>query len=186
MRLVVNVRLCPILRPLGDSEHSGTYLAHLTTVLSALATIEEYSQPGFYDRLNGMAERFYEGFQNLIDESGLPVRLKFAGPRFGMHFGIDHDLVRYRDIVPRNAEMENVFIRACIERGVYFHTALHHGFSAVHTDDDLGRVLDVIEQALNEVQAGCDDNILKSTLSSKDRRVNVKLRGAMCHTMRVV
>lgn len=140
------------MRPLGESEHSGTYLAHLTTVLPALAALDIYSQPGFYDELNGKAHRFYEGFQSLIDASGLPIRIQYCGPRFGMHFGKDHELKDYRDTVGRNVEQENVFIRACIERGVYFHTALHHGFSAVHTDDDLGRVLDVIEQALQQVK----------------------------------
>lgn len=141
------------MRPLGTSEHSGTYLAHLTTVLPALAAIEVYSQPDFYTQLNARAERFYQAFQDRIDRSGLPIRLQYCGARFGMHFGIDHDLKGYRDTVARNTELENVFIRACIENGIYFHTALHHGFSSAHTDDDLDRVLDVIEQALHQVKA---------------------------------
>lgn len=140
------------MRPLGTSEHSGTYLAHLTAVLSALAAIEEYSKAGFYERMNTMALHFYEGFQDLINQSGLPIRLQFAGARFGMHFGLEGELRNYRHTVSRNTKMEYAFIKACIERGVYFHVALHHGFSAAHTDADLERVLSVIEQALNEVK----------------------------------
>lgn len=140
------------MRPVGTSEHSGTYLAHITAVLAAIAAVEVYSQPDFYTKLNGMADDFYRGFQGLINQSGLPIRLMTTGPRFGMHFGIDHDLKGYRDIVGRSAEMEQTFIRACIERGVYFHVALHHGMSAVHSADDMARVLEVIEQALDEVK----------------------------------
>lgn len=139
-------------RPLGTSEHSGTYLAHSTAVLPALAALEEYSQPDFYDNLNDMAHRFYEEFQTIIDRSGLALRLQYCGPRFGIHFGIDHELTDYRQTVARNDELELVFFGACLERGVYFHSQLHHGFSSAHTDDDLGRVLDVIEQALGEVK----------------------------------
>ena len=35
------------LRPLGNSEMSGTYLAHLTAVLPALAALNEYAKPHF-------------------------------------------------------------------------------------------------------------------------------------------
>ena len=140
------------MRPVGTSEHSGTYLAHLTAVLGAMAALETYSQAGFYDRLNALSERFYKAFQQIIDRSGLPVRLQFAGPRFGLHFGLNNELKTFRDTVARNADIEKAFIRACIERGVYFHSGLHHGFSAAHTDNDLDRVLEVVEQALNEVK----------------------------------
>lgn len=140
------------MRPVGTSEHSGTYLAHLTAVLGALAAIEEYSQAGFYERINEMSERFYTAFQQIIDRSDLPVRLQFAGPRFGLHFGINHELKRYRDTVSRNVDMEKAFIRACMDRGVYFHLALHHGFSSAHTSNDLDRVLEVIEQALKDIK----------------------------------
>jgi len=140
------------MRPLGESEHSGTYLAHLTTVLGALTALEEYSQHNFYTDLNAQAQQFYDGFQDIIDRSGIPMRLQYAGARFGMHFGIDHELHTYRDTIGRNADMEYRFIKACLQRGVYFHTALHHGFSSAHTDDDLGQVLDVMEQALGEIK----------------------------------
>ncbi len=140
------------MRPLGQSEHSGTYLAHLTTVLPALVALEEYSQSDFYTTLNAKAQRFYDGFQDIIDRSGLAIRIQYAGPRFGMHFGLEGKLRTYRDTIGRDVEMERKFIGACLERGVYFHTALHHGMSAAHTDDDLSQVLDVIEHALNEIK----------------------------------
>ena len=140
------------MRPVGTSEHSGTYLAHITAVLAALAAVDVYSQPDFYTKLNRMADEFYTGFQSLIDSSGLPINLMTTGARFGMHFGIDHDLKNYRDIVRRSSEMEKTFIRTCIENGVYFHVALHHGFSSAHTTEDMARVLEVIEIALQTVK----------------------------------
>ena len=140
------------LRPVGSSEHSGTYLAHLTAVLSALAALEEYSQPGFYERLNRIGDRFYAGFQSLIERSGVPVTLQHVGPRFGLYFGMaGAEVTNYRQAASQNTAMLDRFVAGCIERGVYFHVSAHHGFSAAHTDDDLDQVLVVIEAALQDV-----------------------------------
>ena len=140
------------LRPVGPSEHSGTYLAHLTAVLGALAALEEYSQPGFYERLNRIGDRFYSGFHALIERSGVPVTLQHAGPRFGLYFGIaGAEVTNYRQAASQNTAMLERFVAACIERGVYFHVSAHHGFSAAHTDEDLDQVLGVIEVALQDV-----------------------------------
>ena len=139
------------MRPLGNSEMSGTYLAHLTTVLPALAALEAYSQPGFYEQLDALGEKFYGGFQAIIDRSGLPVQLQHIGPRFGMYFGLSKAVTTYRQAAQKNQVLENRFIAACIERGVYFHASPHHGFSAAHTEADMEVVLEGVEMALTEV-----------------------------------
>ncbi len=140
------------MRPLGDSEMSGTYLAHTTTVLAALAALEEYSRPGFYDRLDAIGERFYGGFQDIIERSGLPVRLQYVGPRFGMYFGLSEPVTNYRQAAGKDLALELKFIAGCIERGIYFHNPPHHGFSAAHTEADMDQVLEAIEGAMAEVK----------------------------------
>lgn len=141
-------------RPTGDCEHSGTYLAHLTTVLGALAALDEYSQPGFYPRLNALAERFYAGFRELIARSGVPMQLQTMGPRFGMYFGVTEPVRNYRQAARQDRGMLLAFVRGCIERGVYFHVAAHHGLSAAHTEAELDRALAAIEGALGDVARG--------------------------------
>ena len=121
------------LRPKGQSEMSGTYLAHLTAVLSASAALEEYSQPSFYTHLELLGQRFYNGFQAIINRSGVPMRLQYLGPRFGMYFGITEEVTNYRKAAQQNYAMQLKFIAGCIQRGVYFHVSPHHGFSAAHT-----------------------------------------------------
>lgn len=140
------------LKPLGASEMSGTYLAHLTSVLAAAAALTEYSQPGFYERLDAVGEFFYSGFQEVIARSGVPVRLQHLGPRFGLYFGIQEAVTNYRQAAQKNRAMELTFIKGCIERGVYFHPSPHHGFSAAHTEADMERVLAAAEGALADVK----------------------------------
>lgn len=140
------------LKPLGGSEMSGTYLAHLTGVLAASAALTEYSRPGFYEQLDAVGEYFYSGFQEVIERSGVPVRLQHLGPRFGLYFGLQEEVTNYRQAAHKNRAMELTFIKGCIERGVYFHPSPHHGFSAAHTEADMARVLAAAEGALAEVK----------------------------------
>lgn len=139
------------LRPLGDSEMSGTYLAHPMTVLGALAALGEYSKPGFYEKLDALGEYFYSGFQALIDQHKIPLRLQYTGPRFGLYFGVTEEVTNYRQAAAKRKDMEFAFIDGCFRRGVYFAVSPHHGFSAAHTDAEMERVLQAIDGALGEV-----------------------------------
>lgn len=140
------------LQPLGESQMSGTYLAHPTAVLAALAALREYSSPGFYERLDAVCRHFYGGFQDAIARSGVALRLQFAGPRFGLYFGVRDAVGNYRQAAARDLAAELCFVRGCYDRGVYFQPAAHHGFSAVHTIADMDKALHAIEGALSDVR----------------------------------
>ena len=147
------------LRPLGDCEHSGTYLAHTTAVLGALAALEEYSRPGFYEHLDALGESFYGSFQEIIDRSGVPMRLQYVGPRFGMHFGHRDEVTNYREAARANKAMLRTFVAGCIARGVYFHVSVHHGYSAAHTDADIDRALEAAEGAMDDVRRAFPETV---------------------------
>ncbi len=142
------------LRPEGSAEMSGTYLSHLTATLAALAALEQYASPGFYEKLDAAGERFYGAFQQLIDRSGVAVRLQYAGPRFGLYFGVapDKPVTNYRQSAAQNQQQFLTFVRGCINRGAFVHVSAHHGFSSAHTDADIDRALDAIEGALGDVK----------------------------------
>lgn len=135
-------------RPVGSSEHSGTYVAHLTGVLAALAALQEYSEPNFYQDLNERGEYFYAGFDEVIKKVSAPLIVQHVGPRFGMYFGLTDRVVNYRQAAAQNHALLHQFIAGCIQQGVYFHVSPHHGFSAAHTRADLERVLQVAECVL--------------------------------------
>jgi glutamate-1-semialdehyde 2,1-aminomutase len=140
------------LRPEGQSELSGTFLAHLTAVLAAQAALETYREPEFYPRLAAVCERFYGAFHELIERTGVPLRLQHVGPRFGMYFGITDTVSNYRQAARQSHALLHRFVAGCIHRGVYFHVAAHHGFSAVHDDTAIDRALEGIAGALDDVR----------------------------------
>lgn len=140
------------LKPLGSSQMSGTYLAHPTGVAAALAALEVYSAPGYYERLEALCAHFYAGFEALIRDSGVVLRLQHLGPRFGLYFGVHEPVTHYRQAAMKDHAAEMCFIRGCFERGVFFQPSAHHGFSSAHTITQLDEVLRVVEGALADVR----------------------------------
>ena len=110
-----------VLSPLGPAAHSGTYSGHLFAILAALASLREIMQPGFYDRIFANADRLYGGLTALFTKHGVPARVQGLGARFGIYFGVTHEVTAYQDAARIDGELGYRFIRACFERGVYFH-----------------------------------------------------------------
>jgi glutamate-1-semialdehyde 2,1-aminomutase len=144
--------------PEGPAAHSGTYSGHLFAVLAGLTALEEITRSGFYDRIFSNAQRLYDGLTRLFDSHGVPARVQGLGARFGIYFGVTQEVRNYQDAARIDGELGYRFIRACFERGVYFHNygklALgHHGFSAAHTPADIDETLNRVESALKAMKA---------------------------------
>jgi glutamate-1-semialdehyde 2,1-aminomutase len=146
-----------LLAPTGPVVHSGTYSGHLLSVLAALATLEELSAPGVYDRINATADAFYRDLQAIFDRAGVPARVQGMGARFGIYFGITKPVRTWTDAMGHDHELNRRFAAGCVERGVYFHGYTkqgppgHAGFSLAHTDADFAETLDVAEAVAKEM-----------------------------------
>jgi glutamate-1-semialdehyde 2,1-aminomutase len=145
------------LRPLGDSEHSGTYMGHLLPVMGSLAGLEALSEPGVYPRLFQLGDRLYRGLADQIARAGVRARLQHLGPRFFIYFGLDPDTAvwDYRAAAGHSRDTALAFYRETMARGVYFHDygggLAHHGFSTAHTEADIDEVLAATEQAFRAI-----------------------------------
>ena len=145
------------LRPLGDAEHSGTYMGHLIAVLGSLACLTALSEPGVFPRLFALGERLYDGLDRIIRETGVRARMQHLGPRFFIYFGLDPDeeVLNYRTAARHDSETALAFYREATHRGVYFHDyrggLAHHGFSTAHTEEDIDEALSGMEGAFKAI-----------------------------------
>ena len=142
--------------PLGEVAQSGTFTGNPPAVMTSLAAVNELTSPGFYDHIYESCGRLCNGLTELFDRAGVPARVQGLGARFGIFFGFTEPVERFDDSLNRDHEMTGRFIRACADKGVYFHdygilVAGHHGVSAQHTLDDIDESLNRIESALQEM-----------------------------------
>lgn len=140
------------LMPIGDCQHSGTYNGHPVVVAAALAALNAYRDPRFYDHIHAISEQLLDGLTMLFARRGIQARVQGLGARFGIYFGLRHEVRNYRDAVQHQRTEMLRFIKAAIENGVYFHdyggAACHHGFCAAMTANDVEEVLRRLERAL--------------------------------------
>lgn len=147
------------LAPAGSVVHSGTYSGHPLSVHAALATLDELSQPGVYDRINETGEWFYGELQAVFDRAGVPARVQGRGARFGIYFGITEPVRTWSDALGHSHELNRQFVRGCAERGVYVHGFArlgppgHAGFSTAHGREDFDAMLSVAEAVAATMRA---------------------------------
>jgi glutamate-1-semialdehyde 2,1-aminomutase len=140
--------------PAGGAVHSGTFAGHLIPILAAQAFLEEIADPSFYPRLRTMEASFYADLRDVFERTGLPVWVQALGARFSLLFGLEDEPRSYREAARWDRELGRRFFAAALDEGVYFHFAWHHGFSSMHTTEDLARALGAIDRASRRVAAG--------------------------------
>ncbi|MEO6876542.1 MAG: hypothetical protein ABI222_17135, partial [Opitutaceae bacterium] len=64
--------------------------------------------------------------------------------------------VRYEDTFCHDRALMLQLVKGCYDRGVYFHDygggPAHHGYSVQHTLQDIGEVLNVLEDVLEKMK----------------------------------
>jgi glutamate-1-semialdehyde 2,1-aminomutase len=141
------------LNPVGGAVVSGTYTGHLAAVLAAIAAIDVMAAPGFYDELNGKADSFYKGIDDLFATHGVPGHLQGIGARFGLYFGIADEVTNYREARRFDADLNNRFLRQTAPNGLHFHdfgtkaAPMHYGITSAHTQADLDEALSRLDNA---------------------------------------
>jgi glutamate-1-semialdehyde 2,1-aminomutase len=133
--------------PIGKGVHSGTYNAHPIPVIAANAFLDVVADPAFWEDMRAKEEFFYPGLRAAFAKAGVPVWVQATGARFNLLFGLDREPLSYREAARCDRKLEVAFYRAALDRGVYFHYSWHHGFSALHTMEELERALEGIENA---------------------------------------
>ena len=142
--------------PVGTSQHSGTYNAHLIPMLAGNAFMDTISAPGFYEPLLARSRRLYAGIDEILGRLGIQGRVQGTGARFSLLFGPISDkqpLVNYSDTGRNDWDMAYRFFGRAVQHGIYMHTMWHHGLSSAHTDADVDQLLERMEVALRETRA---------------------------------
>jgi glutamate-1-semialdehyde 2,1-aminomutase len=140
------------LMPTGDCQHSGTYNGHPVSVAAAIAALQIYREPGFYDHIRAVGAKLFAGLNAAFKRHGVPGRVEGLGARFGVYFGDVGGISNYRDVVRHDRAQMLRFVKAAIGHGVYFHdyggSPCHHGFCGAMTLADVDDALERLDGAI--------------------------------------
>jgi glutamate-1-semialdehyde 2,1-aminomutase len=136
------------LAPLGPVYQAGTLSGNPVATACGLATLQQISQPGFFEGLAASTRSLVQGLKAAADAAGVPFCVDSEGGMFGFFFNATLPQ-HYGAVMATDKERFNRFFHAMLERGVYLAPALYEaGFvSAAHTPADIEATLAAAREA---------------------------------------
>jgi len=129
---------------------SGTLSGNPLGAIAGLATLNELEKPGMYPRLYELAERLREGVRKIADSLSIPVQIPGDGPVLQILFS-EHEVVDYRSTLAADRRKSHQLGVELIKRGVFTVPGGKVYISTAHTNEDIDRTLEIIEQAMGSL-----------------------------------
>jgi glutamate-1-semialdehyde 2,1-aminomutase len=132
-----------LLAPTGPVYQAGTLSGNPLAMAAGIATLEELSQRGTYDKLEKLSAALCDGLKKIVKAQHVRVGSLFCA------FFTDREVVDYASAKTCDTKRYATFFHAMLERGVYFAPSQFEvGFmSLAHTAEDIEKTI----QAATEV-----------------------------------
>ena len=140
-----------LLEPVAELHvnHSGTYNSNIMVTAAALATIRELECLD-YERIHCLGEELMNGLRELAAESGQAILVQGLGPVFHLAFTQRDSIVNYRDSLEIDTQRNREFVGAMLDRGIRLLSRGLWYLSAAHTEAEIQRTLDTVEDVWRE------------------------------------
>ncbi|MGI6152705.1 MAG: aspartate aminotransferase family protein [Christensenellaceae bacterium] len=140
-------------REKGKVAYQATYYGHPVMACAALATIEQFEQPGFYERLDRIGDLFAEGMNEIANRLDIDMEVLNQGSLLGIYFGRG-PFNNYDEMVERiDGEKSNEFRIRMIDKKQYIAIGAYKRVvtCAAHTAEDIAVTLQAAEDTLKEL-----------------------------------
>jgi glutamate-1-semialdehyde 2,1-aminomutase len=143
------------LAPLGPVYQAGTLSGNPVATACGLATLQQISVPGFFDRLGARTRELVDGLAAAAREHGVPFSADSQGGMFGF-FLLPELPQNYSQVMKSDSARFNVLFHGLLDRGVYIAPALYEaGFvSAAHSDDDIAQTIAAAREIFSTMARG--------------------------------
>lgn len=141
--------------PKGPVVMSGTYTGALMSVMASVACIKTAMEPGFYDHIEALGDRLFNGIDDLFRKYGLKGHVRGVGARFAIYFGIDNpdDDYNFRKVAAEfDRDTDRRFVTEAVKSGLWFHdtstkiTPAHRALMSAHSMQDMDDTLERMDQ----------------------------------------
>ncbi len=137
-----------IMSLIGDGRvvHAGTFNAHPLSVAASLATLGRLQEnPEIYIRMRELGRSLVDGLTRIGRGHGLPLLAQGPGPVFFAWFTQAKEIYDYRTHAQANFTLYDAFSAELLRRGVRVIPGGRWYLSASHTEAEISRTLDAIE-----------------------------------------
>jgi glutamate-1-semialdehyde 2,1-aminomutase len=133
----------------SDVHPLGTFNGNPLSIAACQATLEALEQPGLYERMGHIAHRLAEGITDIGRRTGLVLYSAGLVSVWWLQFGIGEPPRDYRDTFRIDKLTYQKFYTLCMQRGLRLHPIRGRFYvSAAHTEEDVDRTLEIVEEAL--------------------------------------
>ncbi len=138
--------------PCGCVYNAGTFNGNPVTMVAGLTVLRHLNQ-GVYSRLSELTERLCSGFEEILEDAGIPSHVNRLGSLFTIFFS--EVPVRDKDTARRSRpEVFSALHRQLLENGVYFPPSQFECCftSVAHSADDLNATLEKFSVAVEKIR----------------------------------
>ena len=129
---------------------SGTLSGNPVSASAGLATLGVLERPGAYERLRAVGERMRAGLRDVVARLGMPAQVLGVGPLANVYFTAE-PVTDYRSSLKADSRVIQQLGRGLLERGVLTNFAAKLYLSLAHTDVDIDRTLEAVEDTLRGI-----------------------------------
>ena len=142
------------LAPLGPVYQAGTLSGNPVATACGLATLQQISRAGFFDKLAAKTATLVDGLKAAARECGVPFSADCEGGMFGF-FLLPALPQNYPQVMASDPKRFNTVFHGLLDRGVYIAPALYEaGFvSAAHSDADIGQTIAAAKETFLSMRA---------------------------------
>ena len=125
----------------------GTLSGNPVSAAAGLAALDVLSRPGTYDRLHALGGRLRRGIYELGAKHGFPAQALGEDAVFGVRFMENEDPRSWADLLHADKDLGLRWSVELIKRGVLVNPNEKFYISIAHTDEDIDRTLEVVDEA---------------------------------------
>jgi glutamate-1-semialdehyde 2,1-aminomutase len=141
--------------PLGPVYQAGTLSGNPLAMTAGLATLYATGEPGFYERLEDLGDRWRRGMQEVASEGDVPFTINQLGSMASIFF-TEGPVTDFASASRSDTEAFKDFFWHMLQRGIYLAPSQYEaGFiSAVHSEEDLEKTFEAARDWFARASAG--------------------------------
>lgn len=134
------------------SHHGGTFAANALGLAAGLATIEVLERPGVYEHIDKLGQQAREGLNAVFEKRNFPAQAIGLGSLFAIHTTSKKPIKDVNSFLLCDHKLSKSIFHQLLNNGIFMLTpeTLHGAISYSHTEEDIDRLVSVIELYVKE------------------------------------